>query len=793
MGLFDTRKEHKSMKLVKKLQEEANLEWEREVVRRKEQELNDEAIAKELQAQLEDENTSNPIVAPSSPPPRLSLNASPPPLPSKPRAYNSSVSLGLSTNNNQSSNSLPTSHSFSSLQPKPLYSMQSSSSQPALPPRQHDGAPSKKPVKSYLPSQTYRPELQFTVSSPSPVSSSVFYQQTPVAKPSVVTQPTYHNITTSTADADVPIHMNMPEPLDMTPPKPPQQDTRILQHQPRSSSTIPTVTPYPPTYQRRDSAPISLPLGSNDILQNASYHQNNSNPTKYNEVSPVKQNYSHAPSVAHNYNNTVPVAQNFNNTPPTNQSYNNTPPATQNYNGTPSGMHNYNNNSSSSAPVAQDVRIPSPMGQNFNSKQSFGVNSASAPAQQQIFGLASHHNFDSSQNHSGTTPPSRYSTPIQNSSYSTLPLEKYSQHHSAPTNTTSRTYVQEQGSTTNPCFKKNQSKPVFSNSVLTLKPDEQQLEEHEDDDTNEWDTLPTATKRVHTPPPPPQAVSDDESEYDYSDMIYDRRKEEEVDPFADSFAVPTIVKTLEPSIQIVDPTVLSRQLSTKIAVEDAVEETEPVVQIKPTIEDNEHRVHEEKASNEIVKEVNEVRTYEEKESEEIEERPFQTPFSRPMEIPHVNQTLIEAEEVKVYPTNILRAGAPPQMSATNPYSKKQGVVPTSDYGYYKESEKPKEKMLPKLPRTTSQEDRHITVASIYPDQRVWIRIHPTDTGKILAERIHIIASYQTRRVIKITTKNGRNIALDNSPLFDDWDEIINFVEGESWTVDWANKKIFGLK
>lgn len=86
MGLFDTRKEHKSLKLVKKLQEEANLEWEREIVRRKEQELNDEAIAKELQAQLQDENNSAPVVTP----PRLSSNASPPPLPSKPRAYNSS-------------------------------------------------------------------------------------------------------------------------------------------------------------------------------------------------------------------------------------------------------------------------------------------------------------------------------------------------------------------------------------------------------------------------------------------------------------------------------------------------------------------------------------------------------------------------------------------------------------------------------------------------------------------------------------------------------------------------------
>lgn len=77
------------------------------------------------------------------------------------------------------------------------------------------------------------------------------------------------------------------------------------------------------------------------------------------------------------------------------------------------------------------------------------------------------------------------------------------------------------------------------------------------------------------------------------------------------------------------------------------------------------------------------------------------------------------------------------------------------------------------------------MASINPGQRVWIRIHPTDTGKMLAERIHIVASYQTRRVTKITTKHGRNIPLDNTPLFDDWNEIINFKEGEAWTVEWV--------
>ncbi|KAI8367089.1 hypothetical protein BD560DRAFT_147915 [Blakeslea trispora] len=85
----------------------------------------------------------------------------------------------------------------------------------------------------------------------------------------------------------------------------------------------------------------------------------------------------------------------------------------------------------------------------------------------------------------------------------------------------------------------------------------------------------------------------------------------------------------------------------------------------------------------------------------------------------------------------------------------------------------------------SDEDRHITVSSINPGQRVWIRIKPRDTGKSLAERIHYVASYQTRKVTKITTTSGRNIPIDNTPLFDDWDEILNFKNGEPWRVEWV--------
>lgn len=600
---------------------------------------------------------------------------------------------------------MPTSQSFSSLLPKPLYAIQASSSQPALPPRQHDIPPSKKPVKSYLPSQTYQPELQFSVASPSPDSSSVFYQKTPITKPVVIVKPqskpssSYHNATASTSDVDVPIHMNMPEPVAVTPPTTSKKDTIILQPQPRTSSTIPIVTPYPPTYQRKDSAPITLPLGTNDILQNASYPQKSYNNSSYNITPPATQNYNSTAPAQQNYNTTPPATQNYNNTPPTQQSYNSTPPepqiynknpmtsapaqhsfnattpAQQSYNSTPSEPQSYNSNPLASASTQHSFNATALVQQNFSSSapahQSFNT---SGPAHQSFNLTAPPSRYNTPVQHSSysTLPPSIYNTPVQHSSYSTSPPGQYPQHHSAPVIATTKNCAstsmplnkQEQGPATNPYLNKKQSKPLFSNSVMTLKPDEEQPEEHEDDN-DDWDILPAVTKRVHTPPPPPQTISDDESEYDYSDMIYDRRNEDEVDPFADpfadSFAVPNLVKTLEPTIQILDPTVLSRQLSTKIAVEDVIEKEENVVPCE-----------------EIVKEEDVVRTYEEKESEEIESRPIQKPFLRTVDKtpiyqqpPFFNHTP-EEEEVKVYPTNILRAGAPPRMSATNPYSKKQG-------------------------------------------------------------------------------------------------------------------------
>ncbi|KAI8967687.1 hypothetical protein BDF20DRAFT_917297 [Mycotypha africana] len=143
--------------------------------------------------------------------------------------------------------------------------------------------------------------------------------------------------------------------------------------------------------------------------------------------------------------------------------------------------------------------------------------------------------------------------------------------------------------------------------------------------------------------------------------------------------------------------------------------------------------------------------------------------------------------LRMYSEHQLKVNAPihaPTTVVETEHQFRSGVVPATDFGYLKEGEK-RNKSLPTLPNATASEDRHITVASINPGQRVWIRIQPTDTGKALAERIQVVASYRTRRVTKIISKNGRDIPLNNKPLFDDWNELLNFTDGETWKVEWV--------
>lgn len=64
-------------------------------------------------------------------------------------------------------------------------------------------------------------------------------------------------------------------------------------------------------------------------------------------------------------------------------------------------------------------------------------------------------------------------------------------------------------------------------------------------------------------------------------------------------------------------------------------------------------------------------------------------------------------------------------------------------------------------------------------------MNPTDTGRSLAQRIHIVATYKSRKILRVVTANGRDIPLDDTPVFDDWSEIEKLEDGAPWQVEWG--------
>ena len=82
--------------------------------------------------------------------------------------------------------------------------------------------------------------------------------------------------------------------------------------------------------------------------------------------------------------------------------------------------------------------------------------------------------------------------------------------------------------------------------------------------------------------------------------------------------------------------------------------------------------------------------------------------------------------------------------------------------------------------------RQITVQSINPEHRVWIKIDTTETGLTLAHKIHTIATFRTRKILSITTAAGRSIPLDHRPVFGSWMDMDSFEHGEQWKVEWGD-------
>lgn len=68
---------------------------------------------------------------------------------------------------------------------------------------------------------------------------------------------------------------------------------------------------------------------------------------------------------------------------------------------------------------------------------------------------------------------------------------------------------------------------------------------------------------------------------------------------------------------------------------------------------------------------------------------------------------------------------------------------------------------------------------------VWIKIDTTETGLSLANKIHTIATFRTRKIVSITTAAGRTIPLDHRPVFGSWMDMDDFKNGEEWKVEWC--------
>ncbi|KAI9312225.1 hypothetical protein BX666DRAFT_1989835 [Dichotomocladium elegans] len=100
---------------------------------------------------------------------------------------------------------------------------------------------------------------------------------------------------------------------------------------------------------------------------------------------------------------------------------------------------------------------------------------------------------------------------------------------------------------------------------------------------------------------------------------------------------------------------------------------------------------------------------------------------------------------------------------------------------------PRTSRAPSDPTTGSNNNtkRRITVQSINVEHKVWINVSPTETGLSLAKKIHNIATFQTRKIIAITTAAGRIIPLDHRPVFGSWMDMDNFKDGEEWKVEWC--------
>ncbi|KAI8889702.1 hypothetical protein K501DRAFT_88174 [Backusella circina FSU 941] len=801
--LFDSEKSKKSIRLVKQLQDLEDKAFEIEQRKKRQQELDDEAMARAMQAELESESssTSPPPTAATytsptintSPvnhsPPSRSSNA-PPPLPVKPQAYN------------HSDVNSPTPRPLT-----PLYSMTSST--PALPPRENK-------TKAYLP--TYKSGVNVSLASPqvsaarpeTPVISAApngFMSMPQPNYPQRKETPVQHNIPESQYNlSSYPTYHSASNIASATP-KPAASNTNPFynysgsntssankKHQEsRPTESAPSIAfdqQYPamqpmsaPNYNK--TASHSAPSLSHDKPLNEQHRpvmsttpvsfdsRYNQEPKKHGVTEPFHIVNNNASSSASHVDNTFyppPSRGNQQQQPyyPNNSSaslldsYPAPRPKRSSFvepSITPQ-QQQYHHQNASSASLLEGYQTPRPKRTSFveasaiqhpptgiyqntssthlSSTASFQNVASSIPANPQSTlnksslaqkppitdktATISYENVSSSNNTSTTTPSSSASH-LNSASQSSIPPKPTRPLPPAqPLTSTASLPVETQA---RPVSKKS----AFSDSVLSLKPDESdvQKEVKDENEEDEWDVVSPGQNN---------SESDSESEYDYSDMIYDRRSEPTIDPFADSFAVssgrtprttpPGSPKTISALIEEDLPPVAPK---TPIVPKNPVMPKTPLTSKAKTIIIEPNMMN---ASREdkVLDGEEEVRRHVEKESQEIEVTPrvkhayqtpkmdpvvyqtpatvyqtphidpavYQTPHINPAvyQTPHINQSYppVGEEIQQFFPTNILKAGAPP----VNPYASE---VSADDYGYYQEDSK--NKSLPKIPEKSKRE------------------------------------------------------------------------------------------
>ncbi|OBZ89592.1 Developmental regulator flbA [Choanephora cucurbitarum] len=84
--------------------------------------------------------------------------------------------------------------------------------------------------------------------------------------------------------------------------------------------------------------------------------------------------------------------------------------------------------------------------------------------------------------------------------------------------------------------------------------------------------------------------------------------------------------------------------------------------------------------------------------------------------------------------------------------------------------------------------RQIVVKSIDDEHQVWISIDPNETGKSLSKKIFTLASFRSYKVLGIKTASGRQIMLDKTLIFEGWEDMDQFEDGELWDVTWGSRK-----